>query len=113
MTKRSRFHIAYQTTTWIVFFACSAFGLVNYLYYGSNVCSIIVLNLGDGGLALTAKLAIVVDLAFSYPLSVAPAREIIEKSILNNGSPYLETKRNVIRCCIVGLTCEWGERFPI
>ena len=51
----------------------------------------------------------VVDLAFSYPLAIAPAREIIEKSMLTNDTPGLEWKRNVIRTVIVALTCEWRQ----
>ena len=93
MVHRDRFSVAYLQTIVFVFFACSGFGLLNYLYYGPDVCSIVIINLGDGPLALLvrgwrrrggagdwadfysrmvhpcpqAKLAIVVDLAFSYP----------------------------------------------
>ena len=68
------------------------------------MCSIIVLNLGSGQLAAVAKIAIVIDLAFSYPLVMAPAREVIELSMLHDDSPWLETKRNIIRVLMVAAT---------
>lgn len=52
MTDRRRFGAAYLQTITFVFVSCSAFGLVNYLYYGTDVCSIVIINLGDGPLAL-------------------------------------------------------------
>lgn len=45
-----------------------------------------------------------VDLAFSYPLALAPAREIIEKSLLTNHSSHIDLKRNIIRVILVFAT---------
>ena len=42
MTRHAGFAGAYATTTWVVFVSTTAFAIVNYLYFGSNVCSIIV-----------------------------------------------------------------------
>jgi amino acid permease len=104
MKRRADFAAAFRLTTWVVFFLGTAFGVVNYLYFAEDTCSIVVLNLGDSPLALVAKLAIALDLSFSYPLALAPAREIVEKSLLDNSSPYLDLKRKGIRVVIVFLT---------
>lgn len=42
MKRRAGFAGAYAATTWVVFGATSAFAIANYLYFGSDVCSIIV-----------------------------------------------------------------------
>lgn len=52
MAHRQQFGAAYLQTIAFVFVTCSAFGLINYLYYGADVCSIVIINLGDGPLAL-------------------------------------------------------------
>lgn len=58
MRDRGKFGKAFHVTTWIVFLSTTAFAVVCYLFFGANTCSVIVLNLGDGPIAMTAKLAI-------------------------------------------------------
>lgn len=104
MTRRQSFGAAYLATSLIVFAACSSFALVMALLFGDCTRDMIVLNLGGGPLAQCAKLAIVIDLAFSYPLSGAAAREIVEKSLLRDDTPHLEAKRSAIRIGMTGLS---------
>jgi len=101
MQKRSEFGAAYAATTVVVFVSATLFGIVCFLYFGADTCSIVVLNLGDGALAQTAKIAIALDLAFSYPLSMAPAREVVEKSLLSDSSPHLDAKRWALRIALI------------
>ena len=101
MAHRAQFATAYAATSVFVFVACSAFAAVLALLFADCTRDMIVLNLGSGQLAETAKLAIVLDLAFSYPLSGAAAREIVEKSLLTNASPHVEAKRTAIRVAMV------------
>jgi hypothetical protein len=58
MAKKEQFGTAMSWTIVFTFFSCASFALVNYLYFGNDTCSIIVLNAGTGPLALTAKIAI-------------------------------------------------------
>lgn len=104
MEKRTEFGSAFRSATWIVFFSATAFAIVNFLYFAQDTCGIVVLNLGDGKLAMTAKIAIALDLSFSYPLCMAPAREILEKSMLTDSTPQREARRTAIRVVFMGLT---------
>lgn len=104
MTKRSEFFKSFQLATHIVFFFGSVFALLLVAAFDQETCDIIVLNLGTGNMAMTAKIAIALDLAFTYPLAMAPAREIVEKSMLHDSTPYLEMKRNIIRTVLVVLS---------
>lgn len=104
MAKRSDFFKAFQIATHIVFISGSVFALILVAAFDQDTCDIIVLNLGEGAIAMTAKIAIVLDLGFTYPLVLAPAREIVEKSLLHDSTRFLEMKRNVIRIILVALS---------
>jgi len=70
MTDKRRFASTMAGTMLFTCLLCSGFAIVNYLYFGDQTCSVIVLNLGGGAAAYVAKIAIVIDLIFSYPLAV-------------------------------------------
>lgn len=79
----------------------SAFGLTGYLMFGAGTCSIVVLNLGSGPLAAAAKLGIVADLALTFPITLAAAREAVELALFTDATPWLSAKRNVLSIALV------------
>lgn len=85
------------------FVTCSAFALVCYLYFGVDTCSIVLLNIGGGALAIVAKVAIVIDLVFSYPLAMAGGREVLERSMFSDATPHLAIKQYATRTVMVAV----------
>lgn len=65
----------------------AGFGLLGYILYFDTTCSNVVLNLADHTFGYMVKFAICLDLTFSYPLVIAPARELLERSLVKGASP--------------------------
>lgn len=58
MKDRRTFASALLATMCVVFVVANAFGLANLAYFGEDVCSVIVINLGSGPASVIAKVAI-------------------------------------------------------
>jgi len=56
-----------------------------------------------------------VDLLFTYPLVVAPGREIVENFLVQDDAKWKETKKNVIRLLLVMVTFAMAqiEKFSV
>lgn len=85
------------------------FAWVGYTYFGSNVCSIVILNLGGGAFSVFAKIAIVVDLIFTFPVAFSGMREILERLLFSDSTPHLRMKQYFCRFCVVAAS--YGVSF--
>lgn len=65
--------------------------------FGAETCSTIVLNLGSGPLAAAAKYGIVADLALTFPITLAAAKEALELALFRDTTPHLAVKRLYVR----------------
>ena len=69
--------------------------------FGAETCSIVVLNLGSGPLAAAAKYGIVADLALTFPIALAAAKEALELALFTDATPHLSAKRSALAVALV------------
>lgn len=77
------------------------FGIAVYLGFGDSTQSVITLNLPDNLLSVFVKLTLCVCLLFTYPMMMVPVIQISEAYFLNQTTPMVEAKRNVLRILVV------------
>jgi len=104
MHKPSDFPKALTISFIIVTILNEVFAGFSYLAFGANTQGIVTANLGTGVFVDIAKVALVLDLLFTYLVVFVAARDIVEHSLVKDGSSWPETKRSLIRAGLVGCT---------
>lgn len=81
------------------------FGAVGYALWGTAAKGVIIYNLQGGIFPKLVKILLTLDLTFSFPVVMSPARELTERFVLGRSPPSdwcTEWKRNLIRALLVG-----------
>mmetsp|Transcript_62274 Transcript_62274/g.142566 ORF Transcript_62274/g.142566 Transcript_62274/m.142566 type:complete len:593 (+) Transcript_62274:2-1780(+) len=92
MRNRGSFPTVLRNATWACIATNAAFGLFGFLFFGMETSSIVLDNLGSGGLLSVVKISLVFDMIVSYPVMLASSREIVENAVL--GVAKLEGRPN-------------------
>lgn len=104
MKDRSKWPVSITWSSATVLVSNAAFGWFGYLFFKDAACSIVVLNLAHSVFIVIVKLTLVVDLTMSYPIVLAPGREIIENSVLHARSSWYWWQQNLVRFVLVCFT---------
>lgn len=69
------------------------FGAIGYMLFKSKTQGVVIDNLGENAFVDVARVALVFDLFFTYIVVLVPARDIIEASLLKEGTASASNKR--------------------
>jgi len=82
-----------------------AFGSLGYICFGEKTQSIITLNLpGSAAIVYVVKVALILELTFSYPIQLFPVSTICEAGMFSENAPNKLVMSSLFRTALVALT---------
>jgi len=90
-----------------------SFGVLCYLCFGNDVDAVVVLNLPeDNPVVIACKVGFISAALMTYPLFMFPVIERLEPLLIPATASWRETRRNVFRVILVGITAGLAIAIP-